>query len=491
VSATTSGKGEYRIEVPTSTGQPYVSIYATAAGHRPLANVLTAIAPGETSVAPFELLPLDPTPEQVTLIEQRHEQAKAQLYERLRTLDEGNDIGQSLDRRSFAGKSHALRGKHRHATRQAAAATYFVPSEVFVSSLPQSGFTGFIDFDEYIGGVVAAEMGDTFPFEALKAQAIASRTYALERYERTGIANGGQAYSAFFSPMGESAVAATNTTGGVLLYQGQPFTAFFSARCNGDFTLDSEDGLSCIPGGCANPCEVGGLLPLADPLPYARSRPCSGHVNCSMTSEACCVVSIDARVEYIYGHGVGMCQRGAQQFACRDGRDASAILDGFYTDVVLANDPGLGLGDRVTTTADVNARAAPCATDRVVVPSGTPGTVVAGPSISHCNDLGVCVGDVGTYWTWWQVDFDGGPSSRWLVEDYLVAGAPACAAPVSSASPPTATDCLFILRAATGLETCDPACICAPTGSPPPTATDALLCLRSATGLAAPLACPC
>lgn len=38
-----------------------------------------------------------------------------------------------------------------------------------------------IDFESYIEGVVASEMPDSFDIEALKAQAVASRTYALGR----------------------------------------------------------------------------------------------------------------------------------------------------------------------------------------------------------------------------------------------------------------------------------------------------------------------
>lgn len=41
--------------------------------------------------------------------------------------------------------------------------------------------TNEIDFESYIEGVVASEMPDSFGFEALKAQAVASRTYALGR----------------------------------------------------------------------------------------------------------------------------------------------------------------------------------------------------------------------------------------------------------------------------------------------------------------------
>jgi hypothetical protein len=66
-----------------------------------------------------------------------------------------------------------------------------------------------------------------------------------------------------------------------------------------------------------------------------------------------------------------------------------------------------------------------------------------------------------------------------------------CAAPVTGSAPPTATDCLFILGAAVGTETCETECLCAPKGSLPVSATDALLCLRTAVGEVVPLDCPC
>jgi hypothetical protein len=67
----------------------------------------------------------------------------------------------------------------------------------------------------------------------------------------------------------------------------------------------------------------------------------------------------------------------------------------------------------------------------------------------------------------------------------------ACSQPVSSGPSPVATDCLFILRVATALETCSPECVCAPKGSLPPSATDSLICLQVATGQSTPLNCPC
>ena len=47
---------------------------------------------------------------------------------------------------------------------------------------------------------------------------------------------------------------------------------------------------------------------------------------------------------------------------------------------------------------------------------------------SACPSIGSCDGRSGTYWTWWQVDFDNGVTGRWVVEapgghHYLVARA--------------------------------------------------------------------
>ncbi len=68
----------------------------------------------------------------------------------------------------------------------------------------------------------------------------------------------------------------------------------------------------------------------------------------------------------------------------------------------------------------------------------------------------------------------------------------ACSQPVSTGARPTASDCLFILRAAVGLALCDPECICRPNGGGlTTTATDALLCLRVSTGQNLALNCAC
>jgi hypothetical protein len=86
-----------------------------------------------------------------------------------------------------------------------------------------------------------------------------------------------------------------------------------------------------------------------------------------------------------------------------------------------------------------------------------------------------------------------------LVFALLVTAAPAgatpveaiCSQPSSNGNSPVASDCLFILKVAVGLETCSPECICAPKGTLPTSASDALLCLKSAVGQPVELDCPC
>jgi hypothetical protein len=67
-----------------------------------------------------------------------------------------------------------------------------------------------------------------------------------------------------------------------------------------------------------------------------------------------------------------------------------------------------------------------------------------------------------------------------------------CSQPVSTGASPTASDCLFILRAAVGVQACTPQpCVCDPSGDGSTTASDALICLKKAVGEAIPLMCPC
>ena len=66
-----------------------------------------------------------------------------------------------------------------------------------------------------------------------------------------------------------------------------------------------------------------------------------------------------------------------------------------------------------------------------------------------------------------------------------------CGQPVSSGAQPIASDCLFILRAAVGSETCSPDCVCDTNGTDDTTASDALVCLKRAVGQDVDLDCRC
>ena len=70
------------------------------------------------------------------------------------------------------------------------------------------------------------------------------------------------------------------------------------------------------------------------------------------------------------------------------------------------------------------------------------------------------------------------------------AGLGDCGQPVTNGLTPTAADCLFILKAAVGSETCDPVCICDTNNATNITAADALLCLKKAVGQSVALTCP-
>ncbi len=218
---------------------------------------------------------------------------------------------------------------------------YVVPIEVYVNNL-QDGyndcvggyFTGFINFEDYIGGVVQGEVGGLgFPTEALKAQAVAARTYSTYRVDVLGYsANCGQAYNDVISLACED--AATNTAGEVVLYGGSLAYVKYSARCNGDYTQNYDEYESA----CS-------LIYLGF-YPFMVSVYCSGHVNCSFVAgesfDCCTVYSPDAGdFVSIYGHGVGMCQRGAEGFG-DDGWSYDEIITHFYTDVCITAGGGGG-----------------------------------------------------------------------------------------------------------------------------------------------------
>ena len=417
----TNRKGKFKVKVPLDEDTNYFKVIAYAEGYQKLQNVLVRVEHLKRSVVDFQLIKVELTPQEVEILDQKLELQKMNLLEKNPSFIQTMDTTKKSE--DEYTPPYPTDMKEFFLYQQ----TYTVPDQVYVVNL--GGFTGYINLDDFISGVVSAELGGSFPFETLKAQAVASRSYALERYNGTGVANGGQAYTSTINDTCRTATV--NTSKIVILYDGNVISAYFSARCNGDSTLNSEDGVWHKSGTCS----VGGNY-----VAYARSRPCSGHVKCSVTAETpCCNVTTGGRNVYIYGHGVGMCQRGSEQFACRDGKDWQQILTGYYTGITIANLPALDVGNRILTTSKVNARSTPCSSNLIEVPSGTYGTIMAGPNSSFCSNLGTCNGSSGTYWTWWQVDYDNGVIGKWSVENYLKKTHSTCEATAIIVSPGSLT----------------------------------------------------
>jgi len=97
-----------------------------------------------------------------------------------------------------------------------------------------------VDVETYIAGVVASEMPASFPLEAMKAQAIAARTYAL--YHLGAHSSEGadlcgrvhcQAYAGRPDPDSRAARATAETAGQVLVWNGLLVDAMYSAACGG------------------------------------------------------------------------------------------------------------------------------------------------------------------------------------------------------------------------------------------------------------------
>lgn len=183
----------------------------------------------------------------------------------------------------------------------------FVPSTLKV--LIGTGSVVTMDLEEYVKGVVAAEMYPSWPIEALKAQAVASRTFAIANTHHDHINvdvctdyHCCQAWMA--GPYDENVEkAVTETHNEVLTYNGQiAKEALFFAHCNGH-TRNSED--YCPGGNCWNY------------VSYLRSVAC----DCGYSDYS--------------GSGVGMCQRGAKAMADQ-GYSYVDILKLYYTGIEVA-----------------------------------------------------------------------------------------------------------------------------------------------------------
>lgn len=156
-----------------------------------------------------------------------------------------------------------------------------------------------VNLEDYVASVVEAEMGSSFSPEALKAQAIAARSYVL--YHRNRVSKWFDVHSDTRSqvypglPVSLPASLATKDTEGIVLVYGDSLiNAMYSASSGGQ--------------------TVG-----VHGFPYLQSVP-----------------DITSRPRY--GHGIGMTQWGAQERAL-NGWNFSQILAHYYRGVRMARLP--------------------------------------------------------------------------------------------------------------------------------------------------------
>jgi stage II sporulation protein D len=123
----------------------------------------------------------------------------------------------------------------------AATAAAGAPAEELIRvRAPSSGEILELRLEEYVAGVVSGEMPASFPPEALKAQAVAARSYALTRKIDAQIAGRGHDIASgvvaqvWAERASEAARAAAAATAGEVLVAGRdPVEAYFHASCGG------------------------------------------------------------------------------------------------------------------------------------------------------------------------------------------------------------------------------------------------------------------
>lgn len=104
-----------------------------------------------------------------------------------------------------------------------------------------------VDLDEYLYGVVPAEMPSSYNEEALKAQTLAARTYAMTKlgaHTNSGYqlcdTTACQVYKGYGTETEKTNEAVDETEGEIICYNGTPIEAVFSASTGG-YTENSEN----------------------------------------------------------------------------------------------------------------------------------------------------------------------------------------------------------------------------------------------------------
>ncbi len=108
-----------------------------------------------------------------------------------------------------------------------------------------------VDIEEYLFGVLGGEMPSSWPLEALKAQAVAARTYAAGKIRAPRnpdfdlfSTTQDQVYIGKSDEIASIVKAVKETSGQILAYDNEPAEAFFHSSCGGN-TAASEEVFAC------------------------------------------------------------------------------------------------------------------------------------------------------------------------------------------------------------------------------------------------------
>lgn len=288
---TTDAAGRYALALPAGS----YHIRVEASGYIGMTARYRRVAEGGTTALDLEMIPSNPSPEEERVI-------AATLLAPTALSQAHIDIAPSSLELAAIGAA---------------------PETIRV--LMTDGYAVTMTLDEYLKGVVPHEMPPSWPLEALKAQAVAARSYAATS-RRHADANPEadadvcttthcQVWSPIHYDTTDRAVEATS--GEVGIYGGSVIQAFFHAHCDGH-TRNVEDVWKSA-------------------IPYLRG------------------VSCPCGYDDLSGHGVGMCQWGARALAT-EGHDYRAILRHYYQGAeIIGPEAGRVTGGTVApTTGDTS-----------------------------------------------------------------------------------------------------------------------------------------
>jgi stage II sporulation protein D len=218
-----------------------------------------------------------------------------------------------------------------------------------------------MDRELAVASVVAAENTSDTPTEALKAQAVAARSYFVAAHGRHHVFDFCDTTHCQFlrqPPPPESAAArATDATKGLVLwYESRPIAAMYTRSCNGSTRTPADLGLSTdfysyYPVECkycrTHPARWASRISLQDAAALRASNE-SARLAVNRRLGWSAVPSNDfiaktERDETVLqgigqGHGIGLCQSGAKAMA-EEGSDFRQILSHYYPNTAVITLP--------------------------------------------------------------------------------------------------------------------------------------------------------